>query len=209
MEESPKIDVARTHLPSYLALPESAMVVAAWSLSIQVSPRFLWNHALRTCSWGFLLAKADQVEFDRELLCVASLLHDLGLTERFRGTRCFEKESAEAAVRLARDGGWDSDRCSKLGEVIRLHMQPRVVREDGPEAYLLSEAAAYDVTGSRYEDLPSDLRDRVLSIADREGFKEGFTRLFLEQARLNPGCMANVYMRQGLAERIASAPFAD
>src|SRR5216117_2651373 len=103
------------------------MVSSAWGLCIDVSPRFLSNHAMRTFAWGCLLAEVDHVGFDRELLCVASLLHDLGLTEAFRGPRCFEHESAAAAKEFAGERGWDLARSTHLGEVIRLHMQPRVV----------------------------------------------------------------------------------
>jgi HD domain len=201
------IDLAGSGWPPHLALPESAIVSLALDLCADVSPRFLSNHAVRTYGWGCLLAEVDGVEFDRELLCVASLLHDLGLTETFKGPRCFELESAAAAVAFVRERGWDLARSADLGEAIRLHMQSRVVRDDGPEAYLLSEATACDVTGSRYEDLAPELRVRVLSVADREGFRQGFTQLFRQEAGQKPGCMADLYLRQGLAERIASAPF--
>lgn len=192
-----------------LDLPDSTAALAASELCAEVSPRFLWNHAMRTYGWACLLAGIDDVEFDRELLCVASLLHDVGLTDRFRGPRCFEDESASAAVDFAHARGWGRTRCAELRRVIRLHMQPLVKPKDGAEAYLLSEAAACDVTGIRYQDLPRNSRDRILSFASREGFKQGFIQLFLEEARRKPGCMADVYMRQGLAERIGAAPFPD
>jgi hypothetical protein len=201
------MDLAGSGWPLDVALPDSTMVSSALELCTRVSPRFLSNHAMRTFGWGCLLAEVDHVEFDRELLCVASLLHDLGLTETFKGPRCFEHESAAAAEEFAHRRGWGLGRSMGLGQAIRLHMQPRVVPQDGPEAYLLSEATACDVTGRRYEDLPPDLRARVLSVADREGFSQGFTQLFREEAGQKPGCMADLYLRQGLAERIASAPF--
>ncbi|HEY3213908.1 MAG TPA: HD domain-containing protein [Actinomycetota bacterium] len=201
--------MARLGLPVDFDLPDSDAALAASELCAEVSPRFLRNHAMRTYGWACLLAVIDDVEFDRELLCVASLLHDVGLTDRFRGPRCFEVESAAAAVEFAHARGWGRARCAELRHVIRLHMQPLVTPKEGAEAYLLSEAAACDVTGTRYEDLPRKPRDRILSLASREGFKQGFTQLFLEEAQRKPGCMADVYMRQGLVERIGTAPFPD
>jgi hypothetical protein len=193
--------------PFDLDLPTSVAAQAAGELCAAVSPPFLTNHAIRTYGWACLLAEIDDMEFDRELLCVASLLHDVGLTDRFKGPRCFEDESAAAAVVFAHARGWGRARCAELRHVIRLHMQPLVTPKDGAEAYLLSEAAACDVTGNRYGDLPRGPRDRILSFASREGFRQGFTELFLEEARQKPGCMVDIYMQQGLAEKIAAAPF--
>jgi hypothetical protein len=154
-----------------------------------------------------MLARADQVAFDRELLYVASLLHDLGLTEAFDGPRCFEHESASAAERFARQRGWGPERRFALAEAIRLHMQARVVPEDGAEAYLLAAATSCDVTGWRYQDLDPDQMAKVLRVAPREGFGQGFAGLFADQARRKPGCMADAYVKQGLLERVVRAPF--
>lgn len=210
LPEPGKPTSARFNLDRDLVLPASGVVKAAAGLCAGVSPPFLLNHAIRTYYWALLLAKVDHVGiFDRDLLCVACLLHDLGLTDRFRGSRCFEEESAAAAAEFARQHGWGRERCADLRLVIRLHMQPVVMLRDGAEAYLLSEAAACDVTGNRFKDLPRKPRDRVLGSTSRDGFREGMTRLFREEARRKPGCMADVYVREGLAERIESAPLPD
>jgi HD domain len=179
----------------------------AAELSVRASPRFLFNHTVRTYAWGCMLAEAEGVGFDRELYLVASLLHDLGLTEAHDGPRCFEHESAAAAAAFARGAGWDGPRVEALAEAIRLHMQGRVILEDGPEAYLLTEATSCDVGGHRFDALEPARRARVLALAPREGFKAGFTRLVEDQARRKPGCMADLWLRRGLAARIAAAPF--
>lgn len=86
-------------------------------------------------------------------------------------------------------------------------MQARVVLEDGAEVYLLAAATSCDVTGWRYQDLDPDQMAKVLRVAPREGFGQGFAGLFADQARRKPGCMADVYVKQGLLERIVQAPF--
>lgn len=193
--------------PAELRPPDSAAAVLGGELSARVSPPFLFNHAVRTFAWGCMLAEADGVGFDRELYLVASLLHDLGLTEAYDGPRCFEHESAAAAAGLARQAGWDRGRVEVLAEAVRLHMQGRVIPEDGPEAYLLTEATSCDVGGHRFAALDPDRRAVVLALAPRLGFKVGFTRLVRDQARRKPGCMADLWLERGLAERIAAAPF--
>jgi hypothetical protein len=193
--------------PPELQPPESSVCSDAFSLSAQVSPPFLLNHAVRTFAWGCVIAHHEHLAFDRELFYVASLLHDVGLTEAFDGPRCFELQSGEAARRFARERGWDADRCDLLGEAIRLHMQPRVVLEDGVEAYLLDQATSLDVVGNGLDDVDGKYVEVILSLSPREGFKSGFLELLVAQARAKPGCMADIAMRGGLGERMQAAPF--
>ena len=47
----------------------------------------------------------------------------------------------------------------------------------------------------------------VLAAYPRLDFKEGFTELIADQAKRKPGCWAATAMRNGLAQRIAAAPF--
>jgi HD domain len=195
--------------PKSLAPPRSAVAESALSLCVQASPPFLANHAVRTFAWACLLAQIDDVLFDRETLYVASLLHDLGLTSRFEGPRCFELRSADAARDFASREGWDLARALVAAEAIRLHMQARVVRDDGPEAYLLSEATSLDVSGRRFEEVDQRSRELVLTLAPRAGFREGFAELFRAEAEAKPGCMADLAVQDGLLDRISAAPFPD
>jgi len=172
-----------------------------------VSPPFLFHHSQRTFAWACLLAQLDGIDFDQEFLYVACLLHDLGLTSRYAGSRCFEVESAQAAAEFARARGWSAELVARLAETIRLHMQPQVELEDGAEAYLLAIATGCDVSGHRAADLNRGLRSQVLALAPRTDFASGFTELFEKEARRRPDCMAGIYMRQGLGDRIAGASF--
>jgi hypothetical protein len=182
-------------------------VADATALARTASPPFLFNHAVRTHAWTLEFARLDRIEPDPEVLHVGALLHDLGLTERFDGPRCFENESAAAAADFARQHAWDELRCERLANAIRLHMHPRVIPEDGPEGYLLSEATSCDVRGHRLAEIPRAVLDDVLARYPRLDFADGFVALFEVQARTKPGCLADLYLQRGLADRIRAAPF--
>jgi hypothetical protein len=187
--------------------PDSRIAKRALELCARVSPRFLVNHSSRTFAWGCILAHQHHIALDRELFYVGSILHDLGLTAEFEGPRCFEHESAAAAVRFSLREGWPPDRSAILGEAIRLHMQARVVIEDGVEAYLLSEATTCDVRGKWLHEIDEATRTRVLSRFPRSDFKVKFIEMCEDQARRKPGCMVDVFLQQGLASEILEAPF--
>jgi hypothetical protein len=158
-------------------------------------------------AWGCLLASRDALSFDGELFYVASLLHDIGLTEGFAGPGCFELEGAAAAVAFARERGWDPHRCATLAEAIRLHMQPRVRLADGAEAYLLDAGTTVDCSGTRLQEISEGDVALVLKRAPRDGFKEAFLGLLRAEATAKPGCMAEFALRGGLPDRMHSAPF--
>ena len=194
-------------LPADLAQPEGEAASAALALAEQASPPFLVNHVQRTYRLALLFADVDRIEFDREFLYVGAILHDLGLTERFDGPRCFENESAAAAATFARDQGWEALRAERLAEAIRLHMHPRVVPEDDAVGYLLSEATSCDVRGHRLDELRSDTVAALTAIYPRLGFKDAFVELFERQAVAKPGCLADLYLKGGWGDRVRSAPF--
>src|SRR6266540_4229854 len=144
-------------------IPASKFARRSEELLRKASPPFLVNHSLRCFHWAVALAERDEVRFDAELLYVAATLHDLGLTPEFDSGRCFEDDSAEAAMRLAARWRWPRDRCDGLGRAIRLHMAEEVEPGDGPEACLLWQAAALDVSGYRFGDLSAETVQAVMA----------------------------------------------
>ena len=187
--------------------PDSRLARQAEDLIRAVQPLFLTNHAFRSHFLAVALADRDQIGFDTELLYVASLLHDVGLVEEFDTGACFEEDGAAAATRLASLEGWPPERADALAEAIRLHVATNVELGDGAEAFLLWHSTALDVGGDRHGDVRAATVSAVLAAYPRLDFKEGFTELIADQAKRKPGCWAATAMRNGLAQRIAAAPF--
>lgn len=190
-------------------LPHDPVAIAAATLNASASPPFLANHAFRSFAWAAWFGRRDGIDVDREQLWVASVLHDIGLTDAGQGDVCFEVAGAAAAANFL--GGLVPD---EVIEVVRkaivLHMQPRVAREDGAVAYLLDVGVSCDVSGRDYEALDPAFRDVVLERFPRHDFKRQFTALIAAEAARKPDCMAATYMNEfGLPDRVAAAPFAE
>src|SRR5215469_12834205 len=131
-----------------LIVPDSSGARHAEDVCRQVLDAAVANHSYRTYAWGALLGVAERRAFDAELLYVAALRHDIGLTERFDRGGCFESDGADAANELLLEVGWPSDRAQRAASAIYLHMH-EVDETDDPEALLLSYGASLDVTGRR------------------------------------------------------------
>ncbi len=152
-------------------IPDSRIARDAEELCREVSPPHLLQHCQRTYLWGSLLGRQGGIRYDEELFYVASLLHDLGAASRYPGEdlHCFGVVSAMAARDFVRARGWEA-RARAVAEAISLHLNVRVGLEQGPEAHLLSAAAALDVTGLRVWELDRGTIGAVLARHPRLDF---------------------------------------
>src|SRR6202035_1233888 len=73
-----------------IKVPDTVLVRDAIDLSRSASERFLFNHVMRSWLFGVLLSESAERAPDAELLAVATILHDLGLTDRYTAENRFE-----------------------------------------------------------------------------------------------------------------------
>lgn len=191
-----------------LTVPDTPAARQAEDICRAVLDTSLVNHTYRTYAWGALLGVAERRAFDAELLYVAALLHDIGLTERFDRGGCFESDGAAAAQELLLEVGWPADRAQRAARAIYLHMH-EVEEADGPEALLLAYGTSLDVTGRRLDEIDGRARDETLDAYPRASFKQRFRELLSDQAVRKPQCVTRTYMDNGLGDRILAAPFPD
>lgn len=171
--------------------PDSELARQALAVASDASSPALLGHCLRCWLWADLFAQRDAVAFDSELLYVASVLHDLGLTDHYRAgpadrAGCFAVHGGDVAKSLLLGAGAGETFGERVAEVITLHMNVRVPPTLGAEAHLLHAAANLDVTGSRTGELPSAARRAVLRAYPRDGFAAEFNALMHREARERP-----------------------
>src|SRR6476660_600021 len=65
--------------------PDTALAKEAEERVRKLSKPTLYGHCLRTWAFAALFARRDRVDHDEELLYLACVLHDLGLTEAHDG----------------------------------------------------------------------------------------------------------------------------
>lgn len=160
-------------------------VVREWS-----SPA-LSNHCLRSWAWASLLAVSDGIAIDRELLFVAAMLHDLGVTPAFDAHAIpFEQAGGAVAAVFAAGAGWDAHRRGRVAEVIERHMWRSVDMHDDPEGHLLEIATSLDVSGVGFDRWAADDLRAVTERLPRLDFSTAFDRLIHEQASRKPGTSA-------------------
>jgi hypothetical protein len=197
-----------------IPIPDSALARRAEEHCREVSPPYLVNHCLRTYLWAQALSVPCGLRPDNEMLWVASLLHDLGLTQRYSegdsAIYCFAVRGGQAARALAQKDGWSPSRAAMLAEAIVLHLNVTVDVEHGVEALLLNAATALDVTGLRIWELHRDTVRAVIDRHPRTAMKRDILHAWNREAESHPGSRAHFLSHWLQFEsRIRAAPFAE
>jgi hypothetical protein len=191
-------------------VPDSPLAKAAFELAAGLSSPLLLNHAVRTYHFGAILASRSGLQLDRELLYVASVLHDLGLTPTYEAEPgSFEWVGARRAHAFGIEQGMEAQRADLLHDAIALHSSVGIAGSREPEIAMVHYGAGLDLFGSRLAEIPLLELERLLEEWPRCGFKRDFPTCLERQVELKPQSHIAGAMGLGLAGRVRAAPFAE
>jgi hypothetical protein len=200
-------DTSSVSLP---APPDTALAKEAEERVRELSKPPLYGHCLRTWAFAALFAQRDRVDHDEELLYLACILHDIGLTEAHDGrdpsAACFAVEGARAAHTLLCEQQAPEERARTVAEAISLHLNIHVPDRHGPEAVLLSKGVMLDVVGRRMERFPQAALLEVAKAWPREGSGELLLADTERQAKRRPQSRAALLHRLGFTKLVSANP---
>ena len=168
-------------LPAEVAnvkLPLSALVLKAAREVFAHAPTVIYFHSVRTFVLASLYADSRKLTFDRELVMLASLFHDIGLTDaREVRDRPFEVVSAEIAREfVVREGGFSARDADLVYRGIALHFG-KAQDQPEPEVRLIEIGTSIDLFSKILDkdDFPTqDEIDRIAKALPRHRFKTAF-----------------------------------
>jgi hypothetical protein len=211
----------RSTPPSLVAgvrLVDSEIATLATEFSRAVSPPYLFNHAVRTFLFGSLVGRALGQKFDEEVLYLACILHDLGLTKRFEGDAPFEIQGAEAARHFLEEHAYAKEKIAIVWDGIAMHASP-IGQYKQPEIALVGEGAGSDVIGPDFSQIKKSNVEEILKAFPRLKFKDAFVTSCTDVVREHPRGATSSFMRdireryvpefhaRNFCDRIAQAPF--
>lgn len=178
-----------------VTVPDTALVARAMEEARALSEPYLFNHAVRSWLFAVQLAELQDVSYDEEVVAVASLLHDLGLTKEYQGKRRFEVEGADAARALARAGGMDDRRAQLLWYAVTLNailsISPYAEREVG----ICTAGVGADYAGLLYERIPKASAARILAAFPRLQMKRRLNECLCGIAQERPETTYDNFVR--------------
>jgi hypothetical protein len=201
-----------------IAIVDSKIAREATKLAQAASPPFLFNHAARTFLFGALTGKASALKVDHELLYIACILHDIGLTEQFVGDLPFEIQGAQAASQFLEKHGLAKDKTAIVWDGIAMHASA-IGQFKQPEIPLVRAGAGADVVGSDFSVIKKADVSEVVRAFPRLKFKGEFVKTCAGIVREYPSGASSGFMRdvgerhvpgfhpRNICDAIAQAPF--
>jgi HD superfamily phosphodiesterase len=123
---------------------------------------FLFQHSLRVYYWAALAGKRKGLTFDQELLYVAAMFHDFGLTAGYGESRLrYEVDGANAARDVLRSHGISEADSERVWLAIALHTTNGISAHLFPIAALVAEGANMDLVGAGYDEFTDAQRNAV------------------------------------------------
>lgn len=149
-------------LPSVIATwPESRVTAAALELAVQTHPEYLLNHSLRSYFYARSIGDSRGLvggeDFDEEVLFIATVLHDIGLTDAAPGHERFEVAGANRAVEFARENGLADDSIELIWDAVALHTSRGIAGHKRPEVALAHFGISVDIFGFGAEEVDADV----------------------------------------------------
>src|SRR5882724_6910016 len=127
------------------SLPDSELCNAAIEYAKAVSEPFLFHHVMRSAVFADAIGRTKGLKYDRELLCVSTVLHDLGLTKIAPVEVRFEIEGADAARKFLVEKGMSERRIEIAWDAIALHTTAEIPSRKCAEIALCQLGIAADL----------------------------------------------------------------
>jgi hypothetical protein len=145
-------------------LPDSDLCNAAIEYARSVSEPFLFHHVMRSAIYAEQIGQQRKLHYDREVLCVSAVLHDLGLTKLARAETRFELEGADFAKEFLTRQGMTERHVELVWRAIALHTTAEIPLRMGNEIALCQLGIAADLAIMPHRVAEEDKPDETLAI---------------------------------------------
>jgi len=204
-----------------IKVTDTTLVRDAIELARSSLEPYLFNHVMRSWLFGILLSEDAERPPDPELLAVAAVLHDLGLTESYAAVDRFEVDGANAARSFLKARGISTHQTQVVWDAIALHTTPSIALHKEPEVVATHSGIAADVMGAGLDEIPQDKQRAILTEFPRLAFKNQFQACLCNIVRRKPATSFDNILRDfgiryvegftapTFADLFANAPFSE
>src|ERR1700726_3124063 len=204
-----------------IKVPDTVLVRDAIDLSRSASERFLFNHVMRSWLFGVLLSESAERAPDAELLSVATILHDLGLTDRYTAENRFEVDGANAARSFLKGRGISTQQMQVVWDAIALHTTRSIALHKEPEVVMTHSGIAVDAIGVGLDRIPTAKLQAILAAFPRLALKNQLQSSLCNIVRRKPATSFDNILRDfgtryidgftppNFADLVANSPFSE
>src|SRR5262245_40408148 len=157
-DESPS-----TRLIAGINVADTPLITAVVEYAQRLSEPYLFNHAMRSWLFAEAIGRIKGVDYDREVVAIGTILHDIGLTASVSGPNRFEVDGADAARSFIRGKGFSDRRAQLVWDLVALNSTPSLALHKEPEVAVGTMGIGLDYGGFGVEALPAGDLERVLA----------------------------------------------
>jgi hypothetical protein len=186
-----------------VVIPDSPLAREVTQLIRDTESELLFNHSARVYLWGAVLGRRKNLVFDPELLYVAAMFHDIGLTSIYRESQLrFEVDGANAARDFLRSHHIAKADIEKVWTAVALHTTPGIPEHMHGEIALVQAGAGMDVAGRGFEEFTDEQRAAVVEAYPRgPGFASKMIDAFYDGMKHRPSSTFGTFNDDFLAHK--------
>jgi hypothetical protein len=188
-------DTTRTRSIAGVTAPDGPLIRAATEYAQRLSEPYLFNHAMRSWLFAELIGRVKGIDFDREVVAIGTILHDIGLTSAVSGPHRFEVNGADAAQAFIRGRGVSDRRAQLIWDLVALNSTPSLALHKEPEVAVGTMGIGLDYGGFGLATLPAGDIDRVLAAFPRLRMKERFSEACCRLVKDRPETSHDNFLR--------------
>jgi hypothetical protein len=187
------------------AIPDTDLTRKAYDLAFSLETPAIAHHSVRSYLFARAIGHGQGLTpgsgYDDEVLFLACVLHDAGLSERGNGDQRFEVDGADLAAGFLRENRFAEDRVQTVWEAIALHSSTGIAHRMRAEIALAHGGIGMDVVARGAEGLPDGVAGRAHAAFPRLQEGCGLAEAIIAQGVRNPakapmGSLAYELVRQ-------------
>src|SRR5438128_6668667 len=156
---------SQTRLVAGVSVPDGPLITAVIEHAQRLAEPCLFNHAMRSWLFAEAIGRAKGIDYDREVVAIGTVLHDIGLTASVSGPNRFEVNGADAALSFIKGKGLSDHRAQLIWDLVALNSTPSLALHKEPEVAVGTMGIGLDYGGFGIEALPTAEANRILTLS--------------------------------------------
>src|ERR1700726_2615373 len=115
---------SKTRVIAGVSGPDGPLITAVIEHAQRLSEPYLFNHAIRSWLFAGAIGRIKRIDYDREVVAIGTILHDIGLTASVSGPNRFEVNGADAALSFIKGKGLSDRRAQLIWDIVALNSTP-------------------------------------------------------------------------------------
>src|SRR5262249_46215057 len=179
-------DSPSTRLIAGVNVSDTPLITTVIEYAQRISEPYLFNHSMRSWLFAEAIGRTKGIAYDREIVAIGTILHDIGLTTSVSGPNRFEVNGADAVLSFVRGRGLSDRRTQLVWDLVALNSTPSLALYKEPEVAVGTMGIGLDYAGFGVEALSASDVERLFSVFPRLRMKQRFAETCCRLIKAKP-----------------------